>query len=333
MSDIAVFGSGAWGTALASTWARAGRTVTLWAFPEDAGAELRRTRLHPRLPEAKLPESLRIVTNPQDAFEAGLWVSVLPTQVSPEVWEGILKTTAKRPDYLIHASKGILQSTHGRLSEALSPIFGAPAGALSGPTFANEVFRQLPAAIVLALPCAISDDECQRLQTLLASPRLRVYLSRDIVGVELCGALKNILAIAAGLMGALDLGMNARAAMLTRGLAEMSRLVGSLGGRPETVMGLAGMGDLLLTATGPQSRNRQFGEMVGKGTSPQNAAKSMGEQVVEGVYTARAAMELAREVGVEMPITQEVIRLLDGENPHDAVDNLMLRGLKTEWVL
>jgi len=126
------------------------------------------------------------------------------------------------------------------------------------------------------------------------------------------------------------LGMNARAALLTRGLAEMSRLVDRLGGRPETVMGLAGTGDLLLTATGPQSRNRKFGELVGKGISPKSAAESMGEQVVEGVHTARATIELAREVGVEMPITQEVIRLLDGEDPKKAVDSLMLRDLKSE---
>lgn len=333
MSDIAVFGSGAWGSALASTWARNGRSVTLWAFPEDAGIELNNTRLHPRLPGAQLPESLRIVTEPNDAFGAELWVSALPTQVSPDVWERMLKTLPKRPNLLIHVSKGILQSTHGRLSAALEPIFGVPVGVLSGPTFADEVFRELPAAIVLAMPDAIPDDECLRLQTLLASPRLRVYLSRDVVGVELCGALKNILAIAAGLLEALNLGMNTRAAMLTRGLAEMSRLVDRLGGRPETVMGLAGMGDLLLTATGPQSRNRKFGELLGKGISPQSAAKSMGEQVVEGVYTARAAMELAMEVGVELPITQEVIRLLDGADPKIAVDNLMRRDLKTECAL
>jgi len=330
MLSISVFGSGAWGTALASTWARNGRSVTLWAFPENAGVELKRARQHPRLPGTELPESLQIVTNPRDAFDAYLWVSALPTQVSPDVWGRMLKTETKRPNLLIHASKGILQSTHQRLSVALEPMFGVPVGVISGPTFADEVFRQVPTAIVLALPGAISDEECTNLQALLASPRLRVYLSRDVTGVELCGALKNILAIAAGLLEALDLGMNARAALLTRGLSEMSRLVDRLGGRQETAMGLAGMGDLFLTATGPQSRNRKFGELVGKGISPQSASESMGEQVVEGVHTARAAMELASEIGLDMPVTQEVIRLLDGGNPKDAVDSLMLRGLKAE---
>jgi glycerol-3-phosphate dehydrogenase (NAD(P)+) len=279
-----------------------------------------------------IPESLRIVTEARKAFDADLWVSALPTQVSPDVWERMLKNTAKRPRLMVHVSKGILQATHGRLSQALEPILSVPIGVLSGPSFADEVFRQLPAAIVLALPGEVSDGECQSLQALFASPRFRVYLSRDVVGVELCGALKNVLAIAVGLLEALDLGMNARASLLTRGLAEMSRLVDRLGGRPETVMGLAGMGDLLLTATGHQSRNRTFGELIGRGMSFQQAAESMGEQVVEGVHTAKAALTLANEVGVELPITNEVIRLLDGEDPGKAVDNLMSRDLKAEYL-
>jgi glycerol-3-phosphate dehydrogenase (NAD(P)+) len=329
MNDITVFGSGAWGTALASIWARRGLSVTLWAYPEDAGIEMERTRLHPRLPGASLPESLRIVTDLKDVGSQ-LWVSALPTQVCPEVWGQMLKSLAVRPKSFIHVSKGLLQTTHGRLSQVLEPMAGVPVGVMSGPTFADEVSRLLPAAIVLALPDSIPDKAGQHLQTLLATPRFRVYLSRDVVGVELCGALKNVLAIASGLLDALNLGLNAKAALLTRGLAEMSRLVGSLGGRAETVMGLAGMGDLLLTATGPQSRNRQFGEMVGSGMSIQRVIESMGEQVVEGVFTAKAAMELAGEVGVELPITREVIRLLDGEDPKEAVDNLMGRELKAE---
>jgi glycerol-3-phosphate dehydrogenase (NAD(P)+) len=330
MSDIAVFGSGAWGTALAATWARNGHSVTLWAFPEAAGAEMNSTRRHPRLPGGELPRSLRVVTDPLEAFGAEVWVSATPTQVTPGLWERFLKDRPERPKCLAHVSKGILKSTHGRLSAALEPIVGVPVGVLSGPTFASEVYDQLPAAIVLALPDAVPDDECQRLQEMLASPRLRVYLSRDVVGVELCGALKNVLAIAAGVLESLELGMNARAALLTRGLAEMARLVDSLGGRPETVMGLAGMGDLLLTATGSQSRNRTFGEMLGRGMSPASVADSMGEQVVEGVHSAVAAMAMAMETGVELPITQEVLRLLEGCDPKTAVDALMGRDLKAE---
>jgi glycerol-3-phosphate dehydrogenase (NAD(P)+) len=290
---------------------------------------LERSRRHPRL-TGELPQSLRVVTEPSDAFGADVWVSAAPTQVTPGLWERLLKGTSKRPKCLIHVSKGILQSTHGRLSSALGLVVGVPVGALSGPTFANEVFAQLPTAIVLAMPDIVPDDECQRIQTLLATPRFRVYLSKDVVGVELCGALKNVLAIAAGVLEALDLGMNARAALLTRGLAEMSRLVDTLGGRPETVMGLAGMGDLLLTATGQQSRNRTFGEMLGRGLSPADIADSMGEQVVEGVHSAVAAMALATETGVDLPITREVLRMLEGGDPKDAVDALMGRELRAE---
>jgi glycerol-3-phosphate dehydrogenase (NAD(P)+) len=236
-----------------------------------------------------------------------------------------------RPNYFIHASKGILQTTHGTLSQALRPIIGLPVGTLSGPTFANEVFLGLPATIVLALPQEIPDGDASFLQVMLSSPRFRIYLSRDVFGVELCGALKNILAIASGVVDALNLGMNTRAALLTRGLADISCLVEKVGGQAETVMGLAGMGDLLLTATGPQSRNRIFGEMIGKGMSIQDALDSMGEQVVEGAQTARAALGLAADAGAEMPITKEVVRLLDGEDLHAAVDNLMRRNLKGEW--
>jgi len=338
MTDIVVFGSGAWGTALASVWARNGLKVILWAYPDDIGQELARTREHPRLPGGRLPDSLKVVTGFKEDFHAELWASALPTQISPTAWREMLGKTEARPKHFIHVSKGILASTDGAppgslgtLSGALGPLIDLPVGALSGPTFADEVFVQKPSAIVLAMPRSIAQEEAFRTQSMLATPRLRVYLSRDVQGVELCGALKNILAIAGGLLDSLGLGLNARAAMLTRGLAEMARLVEKLGGQPETVMGLAGMGDLLLTATGPQSRNRAFGELLGKGSTPAEAFASMGEQVVEGAHTAKAALELAKAAGVEMPIAQEVVRLLDGEDPKAAVDNLMKRSLKAEW--
>jgi glycerol-3-phosphate dehydrogenase (NAD(P)+) len=246
------------------------------------------------------------------------------------VWTDLTGRTGLRPELLIHVSKGILQGTHQRVSEALEPILGVPVGVLSGPTFADEVARNLPSAILLALPPAVDDERAGQLQALVATPNLRVYLSRDVVGVEMCGALKNILAIAAGLVEALGLGNNARAALITRGLAEMSRLVEVRGGRVETVMGLAGMGDLLLTATGSQSRNRTFGFMLGQGMSAEAATAALGNQVVEGVFTTEAALGLAQELGVDMPITQEVDRLLKGADPRQSVNRLMLRSLKQE---
>ncbi len=328
--DLAVFGSGAWGTALAMAWGRQGARVALWGHPAEAVRELAETRQHPRLPGAELPLTVTPVADPALAFQAPIWISALPTQVSPEVWRRLADTATTRPELMIHVSKGILQEGHRRLSEALGPILGIPIGVLSGPSFADEVAIDLPAAVVLALPEAIEEPRARQLQALLATPRLRLYLSRDVAGAELCGALKNVLSIAAGLQEALGLGNNARAALVTRGLAEMARLVERLGGKPETVMGLAGMGDLLLTTTGPQSRNRRFGEMIGRGLSPAQATASLGEQVVEGIFTTQAALALAAATGVDLPITREVARLLEGADPKEAVARLMQRSLKSE---
>lgn len=329
--DLAVFGSGAWGTALAIAWARDGANVALWGHPAEAVEALARTRRHPRLADSELPPSVHPIASPEEALKAPIWISALPTQLNPKVWPTLLEqANGARPELLIHASKGILQESYLRVSQVLEPMLGVPVGVISGPTFADEVARNNPSAIVLALPESVDDARARELQALLATQRLRVYLSRDVVGVELCGALKNVLAIAAGLVEALELGHNAKAALITRGLAEMGRLVEKLGGHAETVTGLAGMGDLFLTATGAQSRNRRFGAMVGSGHSPKAASDSMGEQVVEGVFTTDAALSLARSVGVELPITEEVSRLIQGADPLEAVARLMQRSLKSE---
>ena len=328
--DITIFGAGAWGTALAVAWARQGARVDLWGHPPSLVTTLARTRRHPSLADVELPLGVRPITDPAEGFQARLWVSALPTQVVPQVWQDLAQGTRLRPELLISVSKGILQGTFKRISETLEPILGIPVGALSGPTFADEVSRNRPSAIVLALPFAVPDDRAEALQALLATPSLRVYLSRDVAGVELCGAFKNVLAIAAGLVESLGLGNNARAALITRGLAEMARLVEAMGGQRETLMGLAGLGDLVLTATGPQSRNRTFGALVGKGMTPKDASASLGNQVVEGAFTAEAALGLAASLGVELPITQEVVRLLQGADPLDSVNRLMQRSLKPE---
>jgi len=328
--DIAVFGSGAWGTALAIAWARQGATVDLWGHPPSLVQSLALTRRHPALPDVEITQGVRPILEADDGFQARLWISALPTQINPQVWTGLAARTELRPELLIHVSKGILQGSLLRVSEALEAILGVPVGALSGPTFADEVSRNRPSAIVLALPAAIEDGRARELQALLATPTLRIYLSRDLTGVELCGAFKNILAIAAGLVESLGLGNNARAALITRGLAEMARLVEAMGGSRDTLMGLAGLGDLVLTATGPQSRNRTFGAMIGQGMSPEAAAAALGNQVVEGAFTAEAALGLAAKMGVELPITQEVVRLLQGADPQESVNRLMQRSLKPE---
>ncbi len=329
--DLAIFGAGAWGSALAMAWARQGAQVALWGHPAELAQELQRTRRHPRLPEALLPSTVQVHADPLPLFEAPLWISALPAQVSPEVWEHRLLPQAgqHRPELLIHASKGILAGTHRCLSEVLEPLLGVPVGVLSGPTFADEVARNLPAAVVLALPTGVEESRAQELQAQLSTPRLRLYLTQDVLGVELCGALKNVLAIASGLVESLGFGNNAKAALFTRGLVEMARLVACLGGRPETVLGLAGAGDLFLTSTG-QSRNRRFGMLVGSGCTPQVAAAHMGEQVVEGMATTQAALDLAQDLGIDLPITREVLLLLQGADPAEAVGRLMQRSLKAE---
>jgi glycerol-3-phosphate dehydrogenase (NAD(P)+) len=329
-ADIGVFGSGAWGTALAITWARAGAKVAVWGPFAEEMAQMAASRRHLRLKDVEFPASLQTSDDPAEALAAPLWISAMPTQVTPEAWRDLRPRAIQAPAQLIHVSKGILQSTHQTLSQALTSVLDMPVGALSGPSFADEVSRGVPTAIVLALPPSVSDEWAKALQTQLASERLRIYLSRDVVGTELCGALKNVLAIAAGLVDGLGLGYNARAALITRGLAEMARLVEVLGGQASTVMGLAGMGDLLLTATGPQSRNRTFGELVGKGSSVEVARDKLGGQVIEGMFTTEAALALAKAHGLDLPIAAEVQRLLHGEPPEEAVRRLMTRSLKSE---
>jgi len=332
--DIAIFGAGVWGTALAIAWAKVGHQVALWGHTPSKMAELVATRRHPRLNGLELPPNLHPMSDPTEAFTARLWISSIATQASPEAWASLRAQapgwTTQAPDLLLHTSKGILAESHQRLAEALEPLLGLPVGVLSGPTFADEVARSLPSAMVMALPLSVPDSRAVLLQRDLATEHLRIYLSRDVVGVELCGALKNVLAIAAGLVENLGLGHNARAALITRGLAEISRLVAAMGGAPDTVMGLAGMGDLLLTATGPQSRNRRLGAYLAEGKTLDEAQELMGGQVMEGASTTKAALALGRKWGVELPIAEEVARLLDGANPKEAVGRLMNRSLKSE---
>ena len=328
--DLSVFGAGAWGTALAIAWARKGAKVALWSVLPEEIEQLRITRRHLRFTDVELPPNLTPVTDPAEAFGAPLWISVMPTQVSVAAWRSLRPLAPSVPEAVIHCSKGILQGSRQTLTQALRGVLDVPIGVLSGPSFADEVCRNLPAAVVLALPPALDDASARDLQARLATERLRLYLSRDVLGVELCAALKNVLAIAAGLVDGLRLGHNARAAIITRGLAEMGRLVAALGGQSATVMGLAGMGDLLLTATGPQSRNRTFGELVGKGMAIPDAQAALGGQVIEGMFTTEAALELAAEVGIDLPIATEVARLLAGADPLEATTRLMSRSLKAE---
>jgi glycerol-3-phosphate dehydrogenase (NAD(P)+) len=325
--NVAILGAGAWGTALAVALASHHR-VALWTRRADHRERLERTRENPYLPGVALPEAIALADDARRALEGcELAIVVTPTAALRE-------TLARLPaepgaTALLWACKGFEPATshlpHEIVAEA-RPAWRA-AGALSGPSFAIEVARGLPAALTVAARDAAF---AQRIAGALQHPPLRIYSSGDVVGVELGGALKNIMAIAAGICDGLGLGANARAALVTRGLAEMARLGTALGGEPDTFMGLTGLGDLVLTATGDLSRNRSVGLRVAQGVPVDRILAELGH-VAEGVPSSRAALALARRHGVDMPITRAVCAVLfEGLAPRAAVQGLLTREARPE---
>lgn len=333
MRKVAIVGAGAWGTAFAMHAASAGFEVALLGSGHDSIGPLAGTRRHPALSGAPpIPESVSITADAGAAFEgasAVLWaVSVQGTAEEAARLRGSLPASVP----LVAMSKGLEIGSKRRTTEILGDVLSRPAGlaVLSGPTFAAEVARGLPAAAVVA---SADPDVSLSVQGLLSSPTFRLYRSSDVVGVEIAGAAKNVVAIAAGIVDGLALGHNIRAALLTRALAEIRRLGTTLGGNPDTVAGLAGVGDLILTATGDLSRNRRVGLALAAGRSLAEAVSALGGQVAEGVETAAVLVDLARSVGVEMPIAEIVGEILSGQvSPRDALHVLMTRRLKQENV-
>jgi glycerol-3-phosphate dehydrogenase (NAD(P)+) len=330
--NISVIGAGNWGTALAATLAQSGHTVTLWAYEAEV-AETIRSRHENELfmPGVTLPESL-CATNDLAETLAGaeLVVTVMPSHVCGALYTQMLPHL--RPEMLfVSATKGLDTVRLMRMSEVIRSVvsesFLPRLCVLSGPSFAKEVIRGDPTAVVVA-----SDDQeaARQVQSEFASPALRLYTSNDVVGVELGGAVKNVIALAAGVVEGLGLGHNPTAALITRGLAEMTRLACACGARRETLAGLAGMGDLVLTCTGHLSRNRCVGVELGKGRRLADIIGPM-RMVAEGVNTTAATVALAARHDVEMPITCQVQRILKGEvAPRDAIRELMERALKEE---
>jgi len=325
---LAVLGAGAWGTALAASFSQQ-HDVTLWTRNPAHALALRESRRNERyLPAITLPDKLSITADLAQAIEASeLILLVTSTGGMSSVLESV--AALKQPRPLLWACKGFELST-GRLPHQIAERWLAndmPRGPLSGPSFALEVAQGKPAALTLA-----STDATFAADTAAAlnSKTLRVYSSTDLIGVELGGALKNVIAIAAGVSDGLALGNNARAALITRGLSEITRLGMALGGRPDTFMGLTGIGDLLLTATGDLSRNRTVGRLLASGQSLEKILADLGH-VAEGVNSARAALALARSVSCEMPITEAVCALLfENLPPAQAVLQLMARDPKPE---
>jgi glycerol-3-phosphate dehydrogenase (NAD(P)+) len=321
---IAVLGAGAWGTALAVHASRLpGRSVTLWARDAAQAAQMRAQGANARyLPDAPLPASLAIADGALAACCAQQDLLVIATPMA--ALRAMLVELAPLGRPLAWLCKGFEAGGAGLLGHEIhQAVAGAGAfGVLSGPSFAQEVAAGQPTALVAASADALLRE---RLVQAFHGPTLRVYSSDDVAGVEVGGAVKNLLAIATGLCDGLQLGLNARAALVTRGLAEMTRLGLALGARAETFMGLSGLGDLVLTATGDLSRNRKVGLLLARGMRLEEAVASLGH-VAEGVYSARTVVQRAAALGVEMPIAESVLALLDGRlQPQQAVAALMGR--------
>jgi glycerol-3-phosphate dehydrogenase (NAD(P)+) len=331
MSRITVVGGGAWGTALADLLARKGETVTLWAREPEVIEGINRQHMNAMfLPGASLAPALRAEGDLAAAVRgAEVIVSAAPSHAVRPVMTAAAAALNGIPPLVVSASKGLdpekLERPSAVLSEVLPP--GAPIAVLSGPSFALEVFQGQPTAVVAA---AADHAVAQRAQRVLSTGYFRVYSHTDVVGVELGGALKNVIALAAGILEGLGLGYNTRAALITRGLAEITRLGVALGAHPMTFAGLAGMGDLILTATGALSRNRALGVALGQGRTLEQALAGK-PAVVEGVNTARTAVALGERHGVELPIAREVANVLfQNKAARQAITDLMERELKAE---
>jgi glycerol-3-phosphate dehydrogenase (NAD(P)+) len=331
MTHVAVVGAGAWGTALSLALAERG-AVRLFTWEAEHADELARTRENRAfLPGFTLPEAVLPTADLEQALRgAGLVVIALPSQATRSVLERARPWLPPVP--LVIASKGIEPGTWMLLTEVVADVLGAEAAGralvLSGPSFALEVARRLPTNLVVA---AKSHELSVAVQGRIATERLRVYSSDDPIGVQVGGALKNVIAIAAGACDGLGFGHNTRAALITRGLAEMARLAVAKGGNVLTLSGLAGLGDLVLTCTGELSRNRTVGIELGRGARLDDVLRGLGH-VAEGVPSAEAAHRLAEKLGVELPIAGEVYRVLfEGKPVNDAVHDVLHRPLKPEW--
>ena len=331
MSRIAVIGAGSWGTALALSLARrGGHELTFWAHSPAHAEELADTGENLRyLPGFILPADIRITANLHDAIEnADTILTVTPSQALRETI-GQIGSALKPHQVLLSASKGIEEKSFLRMSQIMAEYAPSnPIGTLGGPSFAQEVAAAMPTAITIATEDAAIG---KRLQDDFTSPSLRVYRNEDVIGTELGDALKNVIALASGIVSGLELGNNAAAALMTRGIAEMTRLAMACGGRRETLAGLSGFGDLVLTCTGGLSRNRTVGVELGKGRKLADILAGLNGKVAEGVRTTTAALGLASRYGVEMPITEQMSEILHhGKSPKDAIRDLMTRPGRTE---
>ena len=326
---IAIVGDGGWGTANALLLSDYGHEVTVWGNSPDYVDEIRRTRTNARyLPGVDLPESIRWTASEKDAVAgADVVVLAMPSRYFAAVCARFKGLVA--PDALVVSlTKGLCEKTHSRMSQIAQNVLGVrEIAVLSGPSHAEEVARGIPTAIVAA---SADIETAKKVQALWNGPRLRAYASADVAGVEVGGAVKNVIAIAVGCSDGLGFGDNTRAALITRGVAEIARLAAAYGADPRTVYGLSGIGDLVVTCTSKHSRNHMVGERLGRGEAIGDVVGSM-KMVAEGVWNARVIRELANSLGVEMPITEIVYRMCyESLHVHTAISTLMNRSMKIE---
>lgn len=330
---IVVLGSGAWGTAIALSLARNGRPVTLWAHtPEMARAISNAAENVQFLPGFKLPEAITVTGDDEAVGHADIVFSVIPSEFLRHTMSR-LRGYMHDGQIVVSATKGVENGTFLRMTQVIASSLAEvdliiPVGALSGPSFAKEVAEGQPTAVTVAF-----DDHAVAalVQREASSETMRLYTSSDVIGVELGGALKNVIAIAAGVAAGIGLGYNSTAGLITRGIAEITRLAVACGGRRETLAGLSGVGDLVLTCTGSLSRNRTVGIELGKGGKLPEVLASLGGKVAEGVLTTHAALGLARQHRIEMPIAEQMELILEkGKDPREALRDLMLRPGKHE---
>ncbi|MBH0157473.1 NAD(P)H-dependent glycerol-3-phosphate dehydrogenase [Fictibacillus sp. 5RED26] len=328
MGNVAVLGAGSWGTALAIVLADNGHNVSLWGRREDQVSEINNKHMNEKyLPGVELPENIQATTQLNECVkDADTIVLVTPTKAMREVL-GQLKNELISPVTIVHASKGIEPGTYKRISEIIEEELPETVldsvVVLSGPSHAEEVSLRQPTTVTVS---SVNMESAEKVQDLFINQNFRVYTNPDVVGVELGGALKNIIALGAGLSDGLGYGDNAKAALITRGLAEIARLGTHMGANPLTFSGLTGIGDLIVTCTSVHSRNWRAGNMLGKGMKLEDVLENMG-MVVEGVRTTQAAYELSKREEVEMPITQVLYDVLfNGKGAKQAVDDLMQRS-------
>ena len=330
MSRIAILGAGAWGTALAISLARrTGHELTLWAHSPALADHLAESGENlPYLPGFTLPADVEITSDlPGSIFEADILVCATPSSYLRETVAHIAPMLT-RNQVILSASKGLEPGTYLRMTQVIAAVTDNACGVLGGPSFAQEVAGGLPTAIVIAAP---SSQTAALVQREFSSATLRLYTNDDVAGVELGGALKNVIALASGVIQGLGLGSNTAAALITRGIAEITRLAVACGGRRQTLAGLSGIGDLVLTCTGTLSRNRSVGIELGKGRKLPDILSGMNGKVAEGVHSTTAALGLAARYAVEMPIAQQVDAILHhGKSPRDAIKDLMSRPGREE---